>query len=84
MLGFLFLLLVAAVVTASPMRPRADYGIKEKFHVPRGWSRLGPAPAEHVINLRIGLKQGQFAELEKHLYEGLFICHFTSARSDIS
>ncbi|KAF4302378.1 putative tripeptidyl-peptidase 1 precursor [Botryosphaeria dothidea] len=69
MLGFLFLLLVAAVVTASPMRPRADYGIKEKFHVPRGWSRLGPAPAEHVINLRIGLKQGQFAELEKHLYE---------------
>ncbi|KAA6413001.1 MAG: tripeptidyl peptidase [Lasallia pustulata] len=33
------------------------------------WTRVGPAPADHRINLQIGLKQSQFDELERHLYE---------------
>lgn len=38
--------------------------------MPSKWSRVGPAPGDHRINLSIGLKQGQFNELERHLYEG--------------
>lgn len=72
MLGSHLLLLLAAAASASPLRARSNYQVKEKFHVPRSWSRVGPAPNEHVINLQIGLKQSQFDELEKHLYQGLF------------
>ncbi|KAH6692118.1 tripeptidyl peptidase-like protein [Leptodontidium sp. MPI-SDFR-AT-0119] len=45
------------------------YTLKERHHVPRSWSRVGPAPAQHMIQLQIGLKQGQFSELERQLYE---------------
>ncbi|KAI4253479.1 MAG: hypothetical protein L6R42_007567 [Xanthoria sp. 1 TBL-2021] len=42
---------------------------------PRGngwdrWTRIRPAPADHVVKLQIALKQSQFDELERHLYEG--------------
>ncbi|KAH9214734.1 tripeptidyl peptidase-like protein [Leptodontidium sp. 2 PMI_412] len=49
--------------------PRSLYTLKERHHVPRSWSRVGPAPAQHMIQLQIGLKQGQFSELERQLYE---------------
>lgn len=49
---------------------RSLYTLKERHHVPRSWSRVGPAPAQHMIQLQIGLKQGQFSELERQLYEG--------------
>ncbi|RDW77724.1 hypothetical protein BP6252_05777 [Coleophoma cylindrospora] len=48
---------------------RAGYALKESHHVPSKWSRLGPAPAGHLIQLQIGLKQSNFSELERHLFE---------------
>ncbi|KAI0841886.1 tripeptidyl-peptidase [Hypoxylon sp. FL0890] len=41
--------------------------VKEKHPVPAKWRRRGLAPADHVLNLRIALKQGNFAELERRL-----------------
>ena len=64
--------LLAVFATASPLRLRSPYAVKESHPVPRKWSRIGPAPADHVINLQIGLKQGNFNELERHLYEGMY------------
>lgn len=49
---------------------RVGYKIKERHHVPRRWTRFGPAPAKHPIQLQIGLKQGRFGDLERHLFEG--------------
>jgi len=49
------------------------YVVKDSHHVPRKWTRIGPAPAQHLIRLQIGLKQNRFSELERHLYEGNWI-----------
>lgn len=62
--------LLAASSLASPVKTRSEYGLKETHPVPRGWSRIGAAPENHVVSLQIGLTQGNFAELERHLYEG--------------
>lgn len=59
----------AGTISASPQR-RADYALKEKHFVPRSWTRVGPAPSQHKLQLHIGVKQGNFNELERHLYEG--------------
>jgi tripeptidyl-peptidase-1 len=58
-----------AVLAESPLY--SQYTIKDSHHVPREWTRVGPAPAGHLIKLQIGLKQSQFGELERHLYEGM-------------
>jgi tripeptidyl-peptidase I len=63
---------LAVLASASPLRVRSPYSVKESHPVPRKWSRVGPAPEGHVINLQIGLKQGNFNELERHLYEGAY------------
>ena len=66
--------LLAVLYTAalgSPLPSRQIYAIKDSHNVPKQWSRSGPAPAGHWINLNIGLKQSRFDELEKHLYEGI-------------
>ncbi|KAE8445914.1 hypothetical protein EG329_012693 [Mollisiaceae sp. DMI_Dod_QoI] len=59
----------AVIVTASPVRVRSPFVVKETHPVPSKWSRISAAPADHIINLQIGLKQSQFYELERHLYE---------------
>lgn len=56
------------------MTTRNHYVVKDSHNVPRQWSKLGPAPAQHMIQLQIGLKQENFNELEKHLYEGKEPC----------
>lgn len=43
--------------------------IKESFVPPRGWTKIGPALAHHLIELRIALTQSNFPLLEQHLYE---------------
>jgi tripeptidyl-peptidase-1 len=63
-----FLALAAAPLGAFSASSRATT-LKESVHVPRGWTRRARAPAAHNIDLRIGLPQGDFAELERHLYE---------------
>ena len=60
-------------VLSSPVRVRSPYVVKDKHHVPNRWSNIGAAPADKFINLHIGLRQSQFNELERHLYEGTSI-----------
>lgn len=64
------LLIFAGTVEASQSRSRSAYAVKDSHHVPRRWKAVGPAPGKHLIRLQIGLKQGNFKELERHLYEG--------------
>ena len=67
----LFTALVAGFASASPLRVRSPYVVKETHSVPHQWTEVAPAPANHIIQLQIGLKQSQFDELERHLYEGI-------------
>ena len=46
------------------------YSIKERHYVPGGWTFVRRAPLHYEIHLQIGLKQGRFDELERHLNEG--------------
>ncbi|OTA61978.1 tripeptidyl-peptidase 1 precursor [Hypoxylon sp. EC38] len=62
-------LLAAQAGLANPVGSRTPYRVKDSHHVPRGWRRVRRAPADHVIDLQIGVKQSNFAELERHLYE---------------
>jgi len=50
--------------------PSSLYQLKESHYVSKSWSKVGAAPPDHIIRLRIGLAQGRFDELEKNLYEG--------------
>ncbi|KAI8982751.1 tripeptidyl peptidase A [Trametes punicea] len=59
---------LAAVVSAVPAKDCA-HKLKESIPPPRGWTKSAPAPANHVIELRIALPQPRFSELERHLYE---------------
>ena len=43
--------------------------IKETIPYPKGWVKKLPAPADHIISLRIGLPQPNFKVLETLLYE---------------
>ena len=73
MLGASVLLTVAVAVQAvfgSPIKSRTAYAVKETHRVPRRWQKMGRAPADKMLNLQLGVKQGQFDELERHLYEG--------------
>ena len=59
-----------SLVSSSPLHARTPYAVKESHNVPSMWTDIGRAPADRVINLHIGLRQGRFDELERHLYEG--------------
>ena len=63
--------LVTGIAIAKPLHKRFDYAIKETHNPPRKWTRVGPAPADAVLNLHIGLKMGKWDELERRLYEGI-------------
>lgn len=59
-----------AVATPLPQpRPRSSYAIKESHFVPRGWSDAGTPEPGHILDLKIGLKNKNFADLERHLFE---------------
>ncbi|CAF9942975.1 MAG: hypothetical protein ALECFALPRED_010346 [Alectoria fallacina] len=62
-------LAASTTILSSPLRSRTEYAVKDTHHVPRKWHKVGPAPAHALLNLHIGLKQSQFDELERHLYE---------------
>lgn len=67
----LALLAASTTILSSPLRSRADYAVKDTHIVPSKWYEVGPAPAHRLLHLHIGLKQSQFDELERHLYEGM-------------
>jgi len=48
---------------------RLTYAVKGSHPVPKGWRALDRAPQDHKMELRIGLTQGEFKGLEKHLFE---------------
>jgi tripeptidyl-peptidase-1 len=69
--ALLALVVAAGTTLGSPLAMRSPYAVKDTHNVPRKWSNVGPAPSSHILNLQIGLKQSQFSELERHLYEGM-------------
>lgn len=75
MLGATLLLVAvtAQVVLGTPIQSRTAYAVKGAHPVPRQWKRVARAPKSQMIRLQIGVKQGQFDELERHLYEGMYL-----------
>jgi hypothetical protein len=67
-------LLAAAIAAqaafASPIRARTPYAVKETHYAPREWTKLGRSNGDRLVQLQIGLKQGKFDDLVKHLNEG--------------
>ena len=78
----LALFVLTTSVLSSPVRIRSPYAVKDKHHVPNRWSNIGPAPADTLINLHIGLRQSQFDELERHLYEGSLMVQQNTTRPE--
>ncbi|KAK0130194.1 hypothetical protein ONS96_000717 [Cadophora gregata f. sp. sojae] len=68
-LATLNVLMALVICTGTVNGKRPQYLLKERHYVPSAWSRVGPAPADHLIQLQIGLRQSQFSELEKQLYQ---------------
>ncbi|KAF9464795.1 tripeptidyl peptidase A [Collybia nuda] len=68
LLVHLLALVLFSLVWAAPPNAWAPK-VKETVAPPSGWIKLGPAPADHEIELRIGLPQPNFPLLEQHLYE---------------
>jgi tripeptidyl-peptidase I len=63
-------LLYLHLTHASPTVVSAKYSRKEWHPVPLEWTSIGIPDPLHTLNLQIGLKQSNFEELERHLYEG--------------
>ena len=68
--NWLFTPLFLAALCFSLCAHSTPYSIKERHPVPDGWDLLRRAPLHGKIKLHIGLKQGRFHELERHLNEG--------------
>ena len=66
-----FVLGLAQLTIAKPFAKRwDDFSVKHEWvKIPNGWELHGPAPAEHKMDLRIGLKQSKMDELITTLYE---------------
>lgn len=57
------------LLAAAANAPRSGYSVKSSHPVPPQWKQLDRAPADHRLELRIGLKQDKFKQLERELYE---------------
>jgi tripeptidyl-peptidase I len=69
----LSLIALAALVSPSlgvNIKSRSPYAVKGSHPVPPRWERIDRAHPDHPIELRIGVKQSQFDDLERQLYEG--------------
>jgi tripeptidyl-peptidase I len=53
----------------SPVSSTTSYAVAERHPAPRDWTKVGPAPKSEIINLRIGLKQGNEGIIEQHLLQ---------------
>ncbi|KAF1941236.1 tripeptidyl-peptidase 1 precursor [Clathrospora elynae] len=61
--------IAAREALATPIKARSPYVVKETHFVPQEWTKLDRAHGGKTIQLQIGLKQGRFEELDRHLYE---------------
>ena len=64
-IGYISFLASSAI--AGPLQRR--YLVKESHPVPEDFTRESDASPGHLIRLQLGLKQSQFEELERQLYE---------------
>ena len=66
-----FTLFLFQIVSGGPLSKRwEDFQTKHQWQeVPKGWMFHNDAPADHMLEMRIALKQDKFDELVKHLYE---------------
>lgn len=55
---------------ATPIS-RSPYAVKETHFAPAGWTKQERSHGGKTIQLQIGLKQGHFDELHRHLQEGM-------------
>jgi tripeptidyl-peptidase I len=63
-------LVLARLSAATPFKRWDDFAEKHAWaEIPKGWALYGPAPADHMLNMRIGLKQDKLDELISALYE---------------
>jgi tripeptidyl-peptidase-1 len=62
--------IAAQAALASPIRARSPYVVKETHYAPREWTKLQRSNGDSMVQLQIGLKQGRFDDLVKHLNEG--------------
>ena len=67
----LALLAASTTILSSPIHSRTEYAVKDTHNVPQKWYEVSRAPGNKLLHLQIGLKQSQFDELERHLYEGM-------------
>jgi tripeptidyl-peptidase-1 len=70
-----FLAAIATQAIATPIA-RSPYAVKETHYVPRDWSKLERSHGGKTIQLQIGLKQGSFDELDRHLHESTYNNNF--------
>jgi len=67
----LFLSLFIGATLCKPVQKRwDDLKVKHAWAngVPEGWETIGPAPSDHRLTVRIGLKQDKIDDLITHLY----------------
>ena len=50
--------MAAQAVIATPIRARSPYAVKETHFAPREWTKLDRASGAKLVQLQIGLKQG--------------------------
>ena len=62
--------MAAQAVVASPIRARSPYAVKETHFAPREWTKQERANGAKLVQLQIGLKQGNMDGLLAHLDEG--------------
>ncbi|KAF2823179.1 tripeptidyl-peptidase 1 precursor [Ophiobolus disseminans] len=65
---FALLTALATGALATPIA-RSPYVVKETHFVSKGWSKLQRSHGGMTVQLQIGLKQGHFDELDRHLHE---------------
>lgn len=58
-----------ALVHVTTAFETTGFQLKENINVPKGWTRIGAAPADHTVKLQIGLYQSNFDSLERQLLE---------------
>src|ERR1700748_3573763 len=82
-------LVLAAIAVGADAA--TSYKVKETVHahpVLSGWTKLHPAPADHTIHLRIGLKQSGIEDIRGHLekssdpFHALYGSHLTAEEVD--
>jgi tripeptidyl-peptidase-1 len=68
--GLLFGLLQVCVSNPLVVKRWDDLELRHSWsEIPRGWELMGPAPADHNLEMRIGLKQDRIDELISTLYQ---------------